>query len=89
MGAVPSELVQLRNLTLPPEINVLSLDCTAEYQADPYWSGVYAALRQNDPAVCPPDALESFGWYKREVYSPSVSDPAGVFSLPFICSQWH
>ena len=59
-GSVPSELVQLRNLTLPPEINVLFSDWTAEYQADPYWSAVYAALRQDDPAVCPPAALESF-----------------------------
>ena len=66
-GSVPSELVQLRNLTLPPEINVLFSDWTAEYQADPYWSGVYAALRQNDPAVRPPAALESFGLYKRRI----------------------
>ena len=28
---MPSELVQLRNLTLPPEINVLFSDWTAEY----------------------------------------------------------
>ena len=66
-GSVPSELVQLRSLTLPPEINVLFSDWTAEYQADPYWSGVYAALRQDDPAVRPPAALERFGLYKRRI----------------------
>ena len=66
-GSVPSELVQLRNLTLPPEIYVLFSDWTAEYQADPYWSAIYAALRQDDPALGPPAALEIFGLYKRRI----------------------
>ena len=64
---MPSELLQLRNLPLPPEINILFSDWTAAYQADPYWSGVHAALRQDDPAVRPPAALESFGLYKRRI----------------------
>ena len=64
---MPPELVQLRNLTLPPENNILFSDWTAEYQADPYWSGVNDALRQEDPAVRPPAAFESFGLYNRRI----------------------
>ena len=66
-GALSPDLTPVRNLEVPPEVNVLSTDWTAEYKGDPYWSGVYAALRQDDPSVRPPAALEDFGLHRHRI----------------------
>ena len=66
-GALSPNFTRVRSLTVPPEVNVLFTDWTAEYKADPYWSGVYAALRQDDPSVRPPAALEDFGLYRHRI----------------------
>ena len=89
-GSLPSDLVQLCNLTLPPEINVLFSDCSAECQADPYWSGVSAAVRQDDPAVRPPAALERFRLHKRRMrFRGKYAVPASLIQQVILACHWY
>ena len=78
-GPLSPDLTQVRNLIVAPAVSVLFSDWTAEYQSDPYWSGVHVALRHDDPAVQPPAALESFGLYKRRIsYKGKYAFPASL-----------
>ena len=52
------------------------------------WSGVYAALRQDDQAVRPPAVLESFGLYKRRSrYKGKFAVPASLIQRVILASH--